>query len=860
MADSLFTASESETLESPHLTIEILRALVAGALSGEELTRAEWHLESCRDCQDKLSVVANEMPSSADEFQLAATASSDGKPELVRRIREQADRIHQPTVTAPEESADFDCSLIYVGPTLKGGLGEVSVYRDTRLTRRVALKSLRRDRPASADRVFRFRREYEVTSRLQHPGIPAVYGKGELPDGREFYVMQFIQGATLQRKIEALHESGRPVLKRGAPDFRTIIEQFIDVCDTLRVSHKQGVLHRDLKPENIIIDENGRAVVLDWGLAGFADRSEESVSGTTNSADDAARGDESDDALRLTSAKQSMGTIAWMSPEQAAGHTSEYDQQTDVYGLGAILFHILTGVAPHSDAAGSWQSTPADPEEDSKQKSLRVLDRLRQIANGRHPKVMHPRGAKIPAELISICRAAIHPDKSQRLNSARAIADEVRAWLTTSAVSSHRYTAAERWSRLLAKYPAVILLSVAILMLVMAVLWIMSGNRNRELQAELNGKAKAIAATSTRLSGLYDDLEQRVQTLYRDLPKEQRLPGVSSPAEQAEQSSGTDERDNVPPPERLDPRIANGEFLLRALDIVGEASDRASARNAIEQARLHVYLAGIQMFEYRNWDAAADRYDAAFAEIDDAIAAGPNSRDLSSLLLARTGLENGMCLLRLRQGNADQAEKWLRKGESTLAEFRKHRPAGDINIIRETVSILERRAELQIAKGLRAQATDALLEACRLLPAEDVVRWRSQDLYDKAWILRQDLIINLRESDRFEEAAEYVTELRAIQAGSPRRGKASDSLVHRLDECRIDKLDADVRFARGDVDGAVTLLQSTINPLNALMKADPDNSEPRYLLSTVENKLRLILLDGDRPDEALTRICDGMRN
>ncbi len=634
MSDSANLEHESETFESPHLTIEILRSLVAGRLSGQELTRAEWHLESCRDCEDKLSVVANEIRASLDEFQVAATITSDGNSELVRRVREQAVRDHQSfaAAAAPEASTEFECALIYVGPTLKGGLGEVSVYRDTRLNRQVALKSLRRDRPTSPDRVFRFRREYEVTSRLQHPGIPAVYGHGELPDGREFYVMQFIQGETLQKKIEALHETGRPGLNRGVPEFRTLIEQFIDVCDTLRVAHKQGILHRDLKPENIIIDDDDRAVVLDWGLAGFADRTEESVSETTGCTDDAHRGEESDDALRLTSARQSMGTIAWMSPEQAAGDTSRYDCQTDVYGLGAILFHILTGVAPHSNEAGSWQSTPAGSGEDSKQKSLRVLDRLRQIANGRHPEVVHPRGAKIPAELISICRAAIHPEKSQRTNSARNLADEVRAWLTMSKVESHRYTAPERWSRLAVKYPAVILLSVGMLLSLLAVLWTVSGNRNRELRAEVRGKQATIAATSSRLSGLYDDLEVASQTLYRAVPDLQRVPvhGPADPHGPAPLLTPAGER-SAESSQRLDPRMANGQFLLRALQVVGEASEVPTTRNAIERARLHVYLAGILMFEYRNWEAANEHYDVAFSEINKAISARPERRDMEAL-------------------------------------------------------------------------------------------------------------------------------------------------------------------------------------------------------------------------------------
>ena len=157
------------------------------------------------------------------------------------------------------------------------------------------------------------------------------------------------------------------------------------------------------------------------------------------------------------------------------------------------------------------------------------------------------------------------------------------------------------------------------------------------------------------------------------------------------------------------------------------------------------------------------------------------------------------------------------------------------------------------ADGFRVQAAIALADACELLPVDDVVRWQSQDLYERAWILRQDLIITLRDSYRAEEAATYVKELRAIQAAAPGRNQP-DNFVHQLDAYRIDKLDADVRFALDDVDGAVQLLQSAIDPLNGLMAADPDNSEPRYLLSTVEAKLGRILYQVDRPEDALPHL------
>ena len=854
MTDSTSASHDGHAFEQGHLTDDVLKSLVTGVLSGDQLTTAEQHLATCSVCEDRLDEVALQMQQSLNDSLMSIKASFEDKQHLVDRIHDMAIQAEFENPVTPEQQTSFDSQLEYAGPTLRGGLGEVSVYKDKRLQRLVAVKSLRRDKPATPGRVFRFRREYEVTSRLQHPGIPAVYGQGVLPDGREFYAMQYIQGDTLQQRIDQLHQSDKPILNRTNAQFIALIEQFIDICDTLRAAHAQGILHRDLKPENIIVDADERVVVLDWGLAGFVDQPGDSVPPDLMKSSGLLRQQDSSDELRLTFDQQSLGTIAWMSPEQAAGNSSQYDQRTDVYGLGAILFQILTGVAPHSDEAGGWLSTAAEFTEDSAERSLRLQDRLTQIAGGRHPQVIHAKAVSIPAELISVCRNAIQPTKIRRISSARKLADEVRAWLTMSAVPSHRYSAFERWSRLLARHPAVILLSIGLLFSVFGILWVLQGNRDKELQAELKGKSESVAANSVAMSRLYEDLETMSLTLRQNhRPPQSPEIAFDEVAADSRQSTSTAGWVSSLAASRFEPREVVGQFVIRGLELIGQSAGISSARNAIEKARVRVYLAGIEMFDHRNWKAADRHYVAAMTDVMKAMKTASSNTEKVPLLVAKAGLQNGLCLLRLREGNPEKAQEWADKAVVTVDELRRLVPGSDTRVIRETTIVLERQAELLTANGMRSQAIDVLKNACELLPVVDVAAWQNQDLCDHAWILRQDLIIALRDNAQSKDATVYIEQLQAIQNASP-RGRNADNFIHRLDQCRITKLAADLKFAEGQTEAAIELLQSVVKPLNELTDAASENSQPRSLLSAVESKIGKILLEDGRPAEAMPHL------
>lgn len=291
----------------------------------------------------------------------------------------------------------------------RGGIGEIWLADDTEIGRQVALKRLRKK---LEDHHERFLIEAQITGQLEHPGIVPIHDLGVDEEGRAFYVMTFIHGRTLKAVIDEYH-ADRPAgrTEKDPPEVQRcrLLEVFVKVCEAVAYAHNRGVIHRDLKPDNIMLGPYGETQVLDWGMAKV--RSLPEQKGTSPPVQLTYASDST-----KTQAGSIMGSPFYMAPEMADGRAVDADERTDVYLLGATLYHILTGHAPRAG---------------------RSLDEIIELALNTSPPPPRKLKAGVPRALDAICLRAMARTPENRYPGALELADDVQRYLAGAPVNAY---------------------------------------------------------------------------------------------------------------------------------------------------------------------------------------------------------------------------------------------------------------------------------------------------------------------------------------------------------------------------------------------------------------------------------------
>src|SRR6266404_7223714 len=283
-----------------------------------------------------------------------------------------------------------------------GGMGEVYLAQDNKLDRKVALKILPSDVASNRDRMDRFVREAKAAAALSHPNIAQIFEIGE-HDGTHFIAMEFVEGVTLREKIH-----------RERTELSKLLRYLQHVAEGLAKAHAAGIVHRDLKPDNIMITRDDYAKILDFGLAKLIEPQRTFGHGETGSSEIAT----------VVMPQQSipgmvMGTLGYMSPEQASGRVKEIDQRSDVFSYGCILFEAATG-----------QKAFAGKD---------VLDSLHKIVHAPTPQIKDF-NTSAPDELQRIVRRCLAKEADKRYQSIKDVAielEELRQALKDEAASNY---------------------------------------------------------------------------------------------------------------------------------------------------------------------------------------------------------------------------------------------------------------------------------------------------------------------------------------------------------------------------------------------------------------------------------------
>lgn len=702
----------------------------------------------------------------------------------------------------------------------RGGMGTVLRVFDPSLEREVAMKRLSdsKDRLPDAQRLGRFLDEAKVTGQLQHPGIVSVLEIGLDAEQRPYFTMPLIEGRSLQELIKAMHAGDAEW-----PEVR-LLQAMARVCEAVAYAHERGVIHRDLKPANVMIGRFGETYVVDWGLAhdlARPDRRDICVN------DDP---DATDSALR-TMAGDVIGTPAYMAPEQARGASNEVDRRSDVYSLGAMLYHLLVGSPPYLES-GSHQSSH---------------ETLKQVLSG-PPRNLTTAAPNARPELASICERAMAQDPASRYASAEDLGTDLRAFLENRVVLAHAtgpIASMRKWVR---RNRALALACMAsVLALTAALAWSEMQRHKADANAGLANENLDLAfAAGDDLLGAFgsDDLSTapgsdplRTAVLERGLAYYEHLRDLR----------GNDSR--------VDRYVARARYRIADLKMrLGRAAEAKAAWRAAEAAtataiakhgatpELQLQLIKIQakepvmLMQAGDVKAAVPVLEDAFRAITEHRQTHPDSHDaLRTQVAYATRLAIGMAHLRSRKGA-------LKYSAASLAASRELIAATPDEVAARALhgSVLTQRGKLMWQLGDIDQANAHYDEAAAVLdqtlgdfPDHRGVQSWFGDLLNLRGVLRMQQGDQSGAQEVFERARLIYAKLVAAHPGVRNFHGQLGGLL-----CNL----GIIRALQHDHEAAFEHLTAAMQQLDRCLKIDPDALDYRDYHNIASQELAMLHL------------------
>jgi len=434
------------------LNHELISRYVDGDCSGSERRLAEAHLAQCQNCRQQTASARQkkDSPDKSDLYQrgentvdigpATESVTDHGQYATESITQATASRHLSPPWAGAVQSKIEGYDIIEALP--RGG--QAVVYKAyQKATKRIVVVKVLMQGPHTSDRArYRFEQEVDLAANLKHPNIVTVYDSG-IAQGQYYYAMEYIEGKPLDRYVRSKELS-----------IRQIMVLFGKVSSAVAYAHQRGVMHRDLKPGNILVDDEGEPHVLDFGLAKLTDKSAKLGS----------------EQVMTSVAGQIIGTLAFMSPEQASAQPDAIDVRTDVYSIGVILYKILTNKFPY-DITGS---------------TVQILRNIQETEPDRPSKIMR----QINSEVEAILLKALAKEPQRRYQSAAQLQNDIECWLTGLPIAARSDSSIYIVRKLITKHRYVSMVAGLLLIIILSFSYVsfdlyITGKRAQQ-QADIN--------------------------------------------------------------------------------------------------------------------------------------------------------------------------------------------------------------------------------------------------------------------------------------------------------------------------------------------------------------------------------------